>query len=359
MMPAAIRIFSTCPQSRGLSSTEGTDYLEQVIEVAGWSERAGCRGMLIYTDNALVDPWLVTQLVLEHTRQLSPLVAVQPLYMHPYAVAKMVASLSFLHRRQVHLNMVAGGFVNDLKALDDGTEHDERYRRLVEYTTIVKELLAEEGAYSFSGDYYTVRNLALRPTLEPQLRPPIFVSGSSPAGLAAAAALDATAVKYPQPSADEASFDNPDSVELGMRIGIFTRPTAEAAWQGALARFPTDRKGQITHKLAMHVSDSRWHQQLSNLGQLEYSDEHPYWLGPFENYKTFCPYLVGSYNRVGEELRRYIALGFRTFILDIPASEEDLVHTAAAFEEAVRPQHGTEPQRHRLASTPSVRLVVE
>jgi alkanesulfonate monooxygenase len=259
--------------------------------------------------------------------------------MHPYTVAKMVASIGFLHGRMVYLNMVAGGFVNDLKALADDTEHDERYHRLVEYTTIVKELLASEGAYSFSGDYYTVRNLSLQPALPPNLMPPIFVSGSSDAGFAAARALNATAVKYPQPSADEASSENGASA-LGMRIGVFARPTADAAWQGALARFPDDRKGQLTHKLAMRLSDSRWHEQLSQLGELEYSDEHPYWLGPFENYKTFCPYLVGSYERVGRELHRYIALGFQTFILDIPAAEADLQHTSAAFRAALGARDG-------------------
>jgi alkanesulfonate monooxygenase len=336
MAAAEISIFSTCPQSRGLNAGERAGYLKQVVDVAGWSERAGCRGMLIYTDNALVDPWLIAQLVMQNTERLCPLVAVQPLYMHPYTVAKMVTSLGFLHGRQVYLNMVAGGFVNDLKMLADDAEHDERYRRLVEYTMIVKELLANDGAYSFSGDYYTVRNLSLRPTLPPHLMPPIFVSGSSTAGLAAARALNATAVKYPRPSVDEASADNRDSAPLGMRIGIFARPTRDAAWHGALARFPADRKGQLTHKLAMRLSDSRWHEQLSKLGQLEYSDEHPYWLGPFENYKTFCPYLVGSYERVGHELRRYVALGFQTFILDIPAAEHDLLHSSLAFEAALR-----------------------
>jgi len=43
-----------------------------------------------------------------------PLVAVQPVYMHPYSVAKMVSTLAFLHQRRVFLNMVAGGFKNDL-----------------------------------------------------------------------------------------------------------------------------------------------------------------------------------------------------------------------------------------------------
>jgi len=46
---------------------------------------------LIYTDNGLVDPWLIAQAMITHTERLCPLVAVQPVYMHPYAVAKMVA----------------------------------------------------------------------------------------------------------------------------------------------------------------------------------------------------------------------------------------------------------------------------
>ena len=70
----------------------------------------------------------------------------------------------------------------------------------------------------------------------------------------------------------------------------------------------------------MKVSDSQWHKQLSELAATEPVDgENPYWLGPFENYNTFCPYLVGSYDAVSAEVARYIGLGFKTFILDIPA----------------------------------------
>ena len=38
--------------------------------------------------------------------------------------------------------------------------------------------------------------------------------------------------------------------------------------------------------------------------------------------------------RVGEELAGYIRMGYTTFILDIPASREELEHTAVAFERA-------------------------
>ena len=55
--------------------------------------------MLVYTDNGIVDPWLVSQTVIASTTRLAPLVAVQPVYMHPYSVAKMVSTLAYLHGR--------------------------------------------------------------------------------------------------------------------------------------------------------------------------------------------------------------------------------------------------------------------
>ena len=99
--------------------------------------------MLVYTDNTEVDPWLVAQHIIQSTSRLCPLVAIQPIYMHPYAVAKMVSSLAHLYGRRVYLNMVAGGFKNDLVALNDATPHDRRYERLVEYTTIIQRLLSD------------------------------------------------------------------------------------------------------------------------------------------------------------------------------------------------------------------------
>ena len=61
------------------------------------------------------------------------------------------------------------------------------------------------------------------------------------------------------------------------------------------------------------------------------SRRDPYWLVPFENYKTMCPYLVGDYREVGAELAAYIDLGYRAFITDVPADPEDLGHIACAF----------------------------
>jgi alkanesulfonate monooxygenase len=328
-----VHLYSTCPSSKGWPPVA---YLDEVRQVARWCDDAGYDGILVYTDNSLVDPWLLSQLILEETKQLAPLVALQPVYMHPYSAAKLVASLAFLHNRRVVLNMVAGGFRNDLLALNDPTEHDARYDRLVEYVTIMEGLLSGRGPVSFDGSYYTVKNLSLTPALPQELFPEIFVSGSSPAGLAAARALGATAVRYPRPPDEEDARPDDESINFGMRIGVIARDSDEAAWAVASERFPDDRKGQVTHRLAMSVSDSRWHRQLSALGKTDARTcPTPYWLGPFENYKTFCPYLVGSYETVAAELGRYLDLGFNTYILDIPPSEEELDHIGRAFETAL------------------------
>jgi alkanesulfonate monooxygenase len=332
---AGIRVFATTPPSKG---ADPNTYVQRVTDIARWSEAAGCEGTLVYTDNGLVDPWLLSQVIVESTERLCPLVALQPVYVHPYSAAKMVASLGFMHNRRVWLNVVAGGFKNDLAALGDQTPHDERYERATEYVQVMLRLLAGEVT-TLEGRYYRVKNLRMTPALSEELQPGVLMSGSSPAGFAAARAIGAIPVKYPEPPGEEEA--NAGAAEFGVRIGVIARDTEDEAWSIAHERFPEDRKGQIAHAVAMKASDSSWHQQLSrsDAGRAEHDGDgqtrNPYWLVPFQNYKTFCPYLVGTHERIAELIAGYVRLGARTFILDIPPSEEDLRHTSAVFDAAL------------------------
>jgi alkanesulfonate monooxygenase len=334
-MPASdhgLKIFSSCPVS---SQSQPERCVRELQEFARASEGAGHEGALVFTDNSQLDPWLVSQIIVECTERLCPLVAIQPAYLHPYSVAKMIASFAHLYRRRLYLNMVAGGFKNDLLALNDLTPHDERYARLLEYTTIIQSLLQTADPVSFEGRYYKVSNLKLTPPLPHELMPGVLVSGSSEAGMDAARQLKATAVEYPKPPAEYTDALPANIAARGIRIGVIARSEDAEAWSVARARYPEDRKGQLTHQLAMKVSDSSWHRQLSELGKTEAGAEHPYWLVPFQNYKAVCPFLVGSYDRVAEEVARYVDVGYRTFILDVPASVEEMHHTGVVFERAV------------------------
>jgi alkanesulfonate monooxygenase len=326
----AIKIFTTCPVS---AAEEPKACRRRLEDVAVWSEQAGCEGILVFSDNRQLDAWLVSQAIIGVTHQLCPLVAIQPAYMHPYSVAKMITSLAFLYGRRTYLNMVAGGFTNDLAALNDATPHDERYVRLVEYTSIVQSLLRSAEPVSFEGKYYRVTNLKLAPALPAELMPGVFVSGSSAAGQDAARALGATAVEYPTNSAPSPAATSVSSGGRGIRIGVIARGTDDEAWAVAHGRYPEDRKGQLTRKLASKVSDSSWHQQLTTQADTGTDDaQGPYWLVPFQNYKAMCPYLVGSYERIAGELASYVDRGFTTFILDEPSSEEEMRHVATTFE---------------------------
>src|SRR5258707_6522786 len=286
-----VEIFTTCPP---IGNTPSAEYSKAVADAARWSEKWGCAGILVYTDNSQVDPWLVSQIIVQETKHLAPLIAVQPVYMHPYTVAKMVSSLSVLHGRRLYLNMVAGGFKNDLAALNDLTPHDERYARLVEYTTIIQSLLRTAGPVSFEGRYYKVTNLKLTPPLPADLLPGVLLSGSSEAGLDVARQLGATAVEYPKPPGEYEAASPANLASSGIRIGVISRSAEKEAWSVARERFPEDRKGQLTHQLAMKVSDSSWHRKLSELGNTGLGAENPYWLVPVQHFKGTRPYLGGN-----------------------------------------------------------------
>src|SRR5258705_6043565 len=85
-----IRLFSTAPQS---STANRESYIQNVTDVARWSEEAGCEGILVYTDNSLVDPWLLSQIIIQNTTRLCPLVAVATIYIPPHSVRKDVGFL--------------------------------------------------------------------------------------------------------------------------------------------------------------------------------------------------------------------------------------------------------------------------
>lgn len=332
-MRSDVELYSTCPQSKHVAADE---YASRVASAARWSEAAGFRGMLVYTDNSIADPWIVAQHVLTSTTALRPLVAVQPMYMHPYTAAKIVATLACLFNRAVDVNLLAGGFRNDLRSLGDETPHDERYARTVEYATIFRDLIEGDGPVSLAGRHYRVSNLRLTPSVPPELRPRLLISGSSAAGREAARSIGAVAVRYPQPAADEDLADlGADGVPHGIRVGIIVRETAADAWTVARERFPSDRQGELAHALAMKISDSSWHHQLSEQPDGGEDEASPYWLEPFKSYGTFCPYLVGSYARVAEELGRYFTRGARTLITDIPHEPDDLHHARRVVEDAM------------------------
>ena len=326
MVAPQLSVFATCP---ALSSHGVSDYIGRVREAAVWSERHGCSGMLINSDNSKFDPWLLAQQILANTSQLRPVVTVLPTYMHPYAAAKMVASLTLMFQRRIDLNMIAGGFRNDLAALNDDLSHDERYARLAEYAIVMQRLFEGGDKVTFDGTYYQVSSLQLAPAIASELCPRLMMPATSRAGVTLCDQLGALALGNTVGcGGDVVAIDR---VPRGQRMGLIVRATDAEAWQAARTRFPADRRGSTMHKLARSVSDSHGYRRLAESAERPAAADRVVWMQPLSTCQAFCPYLVGSYERVAQRLSRDLWAGTDTLILDGPDNEFEMQHISRAL----------------------------
>ncbi|GAA1602372.1 LLM class flavin-dependent oxidoreductase [Actinoplanes couchii] len=303
-----------------------------MIEVARWTEEAGFKGILTHTDNASLDPWAAAQLIIENTETLVPIVAVNPIYMHPLSTARMINTIAFLYGRRVDLNLVSGGFARHLRAAGCTLDHDQRYDRLAEYAEALRMLLGADKPVSHRGSHYELKSAALSPALPPDMTPGFFMSGASDAARNTQERLGVTRLAYPR---EIGTYQGPAPLHRGgVGWGVIARDTAEEAWAVARRRFPIDRQGEKIHDFASAGVQSRWHQNLSEDAVAAGAEENAYWLYPFRSYRAFSPYLVGSHAEVAGLLSRYFALGVSTVVLDVDGTleEADLHHTRIAFD---------------------------
>jgi len=112
---ARLRIFPVTPRGQ-----DRAKYLDDIRLVGRFGDSIGFAGMLLFTGNdSLMEPWTAAHYVLANTKSMSPLIAVNPVYMHPFTVAKMISSMAALYNRQIYLNLVTGTAISDLHSLGD------------------------------------------------------------------------------------------------------------------------------------------------------------------------------------------------------------------------------------------------
>ncbi|MCG7525535.1 LLM class flavin-dependent oxidoreductase [Streptomyces sp. OfavH-34-F] len=333
-----LNVYATCPPSSGARPEE---FRRDLARSARWTDDAGLRGLLIFTDHDVVDPWVAAQMLLQQSERLVPLVAAQPPYTHPYAVARMVSSLMFLYGRPVDLNLITGGSPYRMRTIGDALEHDVRYDRLVEYGEVIRHLLTSTEPVTYEGDHYRVNRLSLFPPADPALLPRLFVAGSSDACLDAERRLGVVRLRYPR-ALQEYEPGSPELRGGGLRIGILAREDHDEAWRVAHGRFPDDPDGERQYRIANRFSDSAWMKRLSADAAAQEAGPSPYWMHPLRTSKEYCPYLVGSYEEVGAYLARYLTMGINTIVLNVPHEEADLHHAALALRHAEKLAAGTE-----------------
>jgi alkanesulfonate monooxygenase len=322
-----IDVFTISPRN-----TDQVMYWKDIQTVNHLSQQFDCTGVLIFTGNDVyIDPWLVAHRVITDTESLCPLVAVNPVYMHPFSAAKMISSFAYLYKRKVYLNLVTGTALSYLDALGDKLSHDERYARLEEYVQIISLLLGGTGLTDFEGKFYQVSNLVLLPKVPKSLLPGFLVAGQSEAAKRICESVAGVGMQMLKPE-----FERAVNGQSGIHFGIVTRDDEDKAWEAAKRFYPEDEEGREVLEYSMSNTDSVWKKHLKRLSDDYGSAPRNYWLTPFRNLKADCPYVVGDYDYVANLLVSLVDQGIGVFVLEIPPLEEEFHHINIAFDLAAR-----------------------
>ncbi|WOX17107.1 LLM class flavin-dependent oxidoreductase [Streptomyces sp. N50] len=315
--------------------TERGDTLQAIVELAQRAERHGVDGLLTFYNHQSIDPWIVASVILQNSKSVTPLVALQPYALPPATAAKLIHSLTRLHRHRIDINLVTGAAEGELSQVGEQLDHDDRYDRAVEYSVVLRSLLSSDEPLFHEGRFYRYRALRINARLEPDERPRIFVAGSSPASRQAAAAVGDVAVTHPEPLAQFAktfSRREQGGPRTAIRVGLVARPDGDEAWSAARALYPADRLAQIKTSMRKH-SESDWSRRLANLASEDTTYDGVYWTGAYRGGGS-VPLLVGGYHDVADYLEQYLKLGVTTVLLGGRlASEDDFRHAAAVLSE--------------------------
>lgn len=320
MTPRRLRIFPAISRNRNPNT-----YVGELMRVAQFADCNGFEGILLFEGNdVFVEPWAMAQHILAETTRSSPLIAVNPVYMHPFTAAKFVSSFAQLHGRKVYLNMITGTAISDLHGLGDDQSHADRYVRLGEFVVLMRQLLESPRPLNFDGRFYRASNLQLRPRLPAELMPEFLIAGQSEAAQRVAKETGCIKMQMLPPDLDHGLDVS------GLNFGILARERRDEARQAARARFRDNPDDRELLALTVENSDSVWKRRLYE-GQSGELADNGYWLLPFLNFQADCPYLVGSYEEIGAKLKTFAAGGLTTIMLDMVADETEMQHVCRAL----------------------------
>ncbi|MDR1265303.1 MAG: LLM class flavin-dependent oxidoreductase [Propionibacteriaceae bacterium] len=330
----ALVFHTVCPfytgsfgSGRPLETEKYADLLAKHVEIA---ETNGINGMIIYNFMTSLDSLVIAQRILDLSDQLTPIVAVSPFHVHPYALARTFASVSYLTGRTMHLNVVKGATRDEQAAVGaDGDHYSVHYRQITEFLDIFTSLFRDEKC-DFEGEYYRLRGASLQPYLGSGSAPGVFVPGSSSEVAALMPGRATSSLLMAKPlvtQADEIQRLRAGQPDLRQTIivGIVAGEKDENAWAFARKIYGTRRSDVIDARIFESRSISYQHQSNAALGRESEVFDDVLWCGA-SRAGIDCPKLVGSYERVAAALANYFEIGVTDIVIDLPASTSEYEH---------------------------------
>ena len=147
-------------------------------ELARRTEAAGYEVLTMpdhFTDQLAPIPALMAAASATSTLRVGALVFDND-YKHPVVLAKELATIDFLSEGRLEIGLGAGWMISDYE--EAGMPYDSpkvRIDRFIEGIAVIRGAMAD-GAFSYSGDHYTITNYNGQPK-PVQARPPLLIGG--------------------------------------------------------------------------------------------------------------------------------------------------------------------------------------
>jgi len=128
-----------------------------------------------------LDAWSTTSALAAVTKKLELMVAVRPTFHNPALLAKQAANIDQISDGRLTLNVVSSWWADEATKYGIAFDkHENRYARTSEWLDVVDGCWLQQG-FSFSGDYYQVKDNVMSPKPVRRPRPTIYAGGESDA----------------------------------------------------------------------------------------------------------------------------------------------------------------------------------
>jgi FMNH2-dependent dimethyl sulfone monooxygenase len=130
-------------------------------------------------DAPALDAWSTAAALAAVTETLELMIAVRPTFHLPALLAKQAANIDHISGGRVSLNVVSSWWSEEAKKYGvQFDQHDDRYARTSEWLDVV-DAAWRQNHFSYSGKYYSVKDLVLEPKPVSRPRPTIYAGGES------------------------------------------------------------------------------------------------------------------------------------------------------------------------------------
>jgi alkanesulfonate monooxygenase len=300
---------------------------EAVAEQARAAEQGGVERVLVGYGSPNPDGWIVSSFILANTTRLGVLLAHRPGVMHPVVAARQAATLHYISRGRLALNVVTGGSPGDQLREGDLVEHDDRYRRSIEYVKIMRALWEASSPITHEGEFYSfTRALLVRKPWE-ATPPEIFMGGASEAAVDFGVSSSDVYMLWGEPL--QPTSERLDAVRareraLGRTVDGFSMSfrlvvgeTSEEAW--ALADATVAKYEDKSGRVKTHADDIGRSRQLE-IARSDTRQDTNFWAGITlaTGGQGSTSALVGTEEEIVQSLAAYRELGINAFLLTGP-----------------------------------------